>query len=41
MSDIEKQYSEENTGTGLEFIQTLGEARMFKTKNQFNKWTRS
>ncbi len=34
MSDIEKQYSEENTGTGLEFIQTLGEARMFKTKNQ-------
>ena len=34
MNDIVEQYSEESVKKGLEFIQTLGEARMFKTKHQ-------
>ena len=33
-NDIIEQYSEESVKKGLEFIQTLGEARMFKTKHQ-------
>ena len=33
-NDIVEQYSEESVKKGLEFIQTLGEARMFKTKHQ-------
>ena len=34
MNDTVKQYSEESNEKGLEFIQSLGEARMFKTKHQ-------
>ncbi len=34
MSNIEEQYSDKNSEKGLEFIQSLGEARMFKTKAQ-------
>ena len=33
-NDIVEQYSEESVKRGLEFIQSLGEARMFKTKHQ-------
>lgn len=34
MNDIQKQYSDEARPKNLEFIQSLGEARMFKTKAQ-------
>lgn len=33
-NDIVKQYSEESNKEGLKFMQSLGEARMFKTKHQ-------
>ena len=34
MNDIPNQYSDEAQPKNLEFIQSLGEARMFKTKQQ-------
>jgi len=37
MNDIEEQYSDETRPKNLEFIQSLGEARMFKTRQQISK----
>jgi hypothetical protein len=36
MSDIVKQYSEENNGKELSFMQSLGEARMYKSRSQIS-----